>query len=295
MNHPTGGIMTQLIAGEYDVTLNGVSIHYTVRGSGPVLIAHSGGPGMDARGWDDFAKIDDFVTLVVIHPRGSGLSGPAAGDAYLLPDYASDVEALRIRLGLEKPIVMGWSHGGMVAQQFAFTYPDSLSKLILFDTSAYFGEFLSDIEAAVQEFKDEPWFERSFAALKAEWDGKYETDEDMAKLWAEEMKFYFTKFDARASAYHERTKDLPVRIAPLKVFNDREAASMDLRPHLGKISVPTLVIVGRHDFITNVAMAEEMVRNIPNAKLEIFERSGHYALVEEPEKFYRVIKEFVER
>jgi proline iminopeptidase len=84
-----------------------------------------------------------------------------------------------------------------------------------------------------------------------------------------------------------------VRIAPLKTFNDREAASMDLRPQLGKIKVPTLVLVGRHDFITNVAMAEEMVKHIPNARLEVFEDSGHFALVEEPEKFYRVIKEFV--
>jgi proline iminopeptidase len=286
--------MPRLNTGEYDITLNGVQIHYSIRGSGPVMIAHTGGPGMDARDWDDFAKIDNFVTIVAIHPRGSGLSGPAEGNAYLLADYAADVEALRIHLGLERPIVMGWSHGGMVAQQFAFTYPSSLSKLILFETSAYFGEFLSDIEAAVQEFRNEPWFDRSFAALKAEWDGNYQTDEDMARLWAEEMKFYFKKFDARAEAYYERTKDLPVRMAPLKTFNDQEAGSMDLRPHLSKITVPTLVIVGRHDFITNVAMAEEMVKHIPNARLEIFEDSGHFPLVEEPEKFYRVIKEFVE-
>src|SRR5512143_2239970 len=98
--------MAELIPGEYDVRLNGVDIHYTVRGSGPVMIAHSGGPGMDARDWDDFGKIDDFVTIVAIHPRGSGLSGPAAGDGYLLSDYADDVEALRLHLGLDKPIVM---------------------------------------------------------------------------------------------------------------------------------------------------------------------------------------------
>lgn len=286
--------MSHLIPGEYDVTLNGVQIHYTVRGAGPVMIAHSGGPGMDARFWDDFAKIDDFVTIVMIHPRGSGLSGDAAGEAYLLPDYAADVEALRIHLGLAKPIVIGWSHGGMVAMQFASTYPDSLSKLILFDTSAYFGEFLSDIEGAVQAFKHQPWFEKSFAALKAEWDGDYKTDEDMSRLWAEEMKFYFKKFDQRARAYHERTRDLPVRIAPLKTFNDREALALDLRPELKKITVPTMVIVGRHDFITNVSMAEEIVKHIPNARLEIFEDSGHFALVEEPDKFYHVIKEFVE-
>ena len=108
----------------------------------------------------------------------------------------------------------------------------------MFDTSAYLGEFLGDIEGAVQEFKNEPWFEKSFAALKAEWAGEYKTDEDMSRLWAEEMKFYFKKFDERADTYHERTKDLPIRIAPLKTFNDQEATTLDLRPHLKQINVP---------------------------------------------------------
>ncbi len=285
--------MTQLVPGEYDAVLNGVRIHYTIRGSGPAVIAHSGGPGMDARAWDDFARIDEFVTVIALHPRGSGLSGLAENDAYLLADYAADLEALRLHLGLDRPIVMGWSHGGMVAQQYAFSYPNALSKLILFDTSAYFGEFLSDIEAAVRGFGDQPWFEESFAALKKEWAGDYQTDEDMAQLWVHEMKFYFRHFDERAQAYHQRTGHLPIRIAPLKVFNDREAATMDLRPRLKEIRVPTLVIVGQHDFITNVAMAREMAAHIPGARLEIFEDSGHFAIVEEPQKFYRVVKEFV--
>ncbi|HLE27397.1 MAG TPA: alpha/beta hydrolase [Anaerolineales bacterium] len=285
--------MSQLTPGDYDALVNGVRLHYTIRGSGPALIAHSGGPGMDARGWDDFARIDEFVTVLALHPRGSGLSDPAPGDAYGLSDYAADVEALRLHLGLSQPILMGWSHGGMVAQQFAFTYPDSLSKLILFDTSAYFGEFLGDVEGAVKEFKDQPWFEESFAALKKEWAGEYQTDDDLAQLWAHEMKFYFKRFDARAQAYHQRTKDLPLRIAPLKRFNEREAPVMDLRPRLKDIRAPTQVIVGRRDFITNVAMAEEMAKHIPNARLEIFEDSGHFALIEEPGKFHQVVKRFV--
>jgi proline iminopeptidase len=290
-----GKSMAHLIPGEYDAMLNGIRIHYTIRGPqrSPALIAISGGPGMDARGWDDFAHIDDFVTIVQIHPRGSGLSDPAPNDGYLLSDYALDIEALRVHLGLRQPIVMGWSHGGMIAQQFAFTYPESLSKLILFDTAAYFGEFLGDIAAAVKEFKDQPWFEDSFAALQDEWAGRYQTDADMSALWAREMMFYFKDFSAREAAYHERTKNLPVRIAPLKTFNEREAATMDLRPRLKNIKVPTFVIVGRHDFITNVAMAEELVKHIPNARLEIFEKSGHFAVIEEPEKFYGVLRQFV--
>ncbi len=285
--------MTNLISGEYDVLLNGVNFHYTVRGKGPVLIAHSGGPGADARDWDDFAKIDDFVTIISVHPRGSGLSGPAAGDAYLLPDYAADIEALRIYLGLEKPMLMGWSHGGMVAQQYAFTYPDAISKLILFDTSAYFGEFLNDVEASVQAFKDEPWFEDALSALKKEWAGEFETDEDMSRLWQSEKKFYFSKFNERARSYCERTKESQIKVAPLRVFNEKEAPTFDLRPQLKNIKAATLVIVGRHDFITNVAMAEEMTAHIPNAQLEVFENSGHFAFIEEPEKFHDVIKKFV--
>lgn len=286
--------MTALSPGEHDAVLNGIRIHYTVRGKGPAMIAIYGGPGMDARGFDDFAGIDEFVTLVIIHPRGSGLSSPAPCDGdYLLQHYAADVEALRRHLGLKKPIVLGWSHGGMAAQQFAFTYPDSLSKLILLDTSAYFGEFLNDIARAVEEFRGRPWFADSYAALKKEWAGDYRTDEDMTALWSQEMKFYFKEFDAQAEAYHRRTKDLTLHMAPLKCFNEKEAPTMDLRPRLIEIKVPTLVLVGRHDFITTVPMAEEIARHIPDAKLIVFEDSGHFAIVEEPEKFYAIVKEFV--
>lgn len=285
--------MSELVAGEYDVVLNDIRLHYTIRGSGPALMAHSGGPGFDARTWDNFARIDDFVTVIAIHPRGSGLSELPLTDAYSLADYAADLEALRAHLGLGQPLVMGWSHGGMVAQQFAFTYPDSLSKLVLFDTAAHIGDFLGDIETAVRAYEDQPWFADAYAALQQEWAGDYKTDEEMAALWAREMKFYFKRFDAQAQAYHARTKDLPLRIRPLKTFNENEAPSMDLRPRLKDIRVPTLVIVGRHDFITNLAMAEEMVRHIPQARLEVFEESGHYALVEEPAKFHAVLKQFL--
>lgn len=288
--------MSQLRSGTFEVELNEVRIHYTVQGRGPVLIAHSGGPGGDARLWTDFAGIDDFLTVVMIHPRGSGLSGNARDpQAYRLSDFAADLEGLRQHLGVERPIMMGWSHGGMVVQQHAISYPDSLSKLILYDTSAYFGEFLEDIEAAVQAFKDEPWFEKSFEALQKEWAGEYETPEEMGALWAEEMKFYFRSFDERAQAYHELTKDYAFRIDSLKAFNELEAEQMDLRSDLRNVEVPVLVIVGRHDFITTVAMAEEMAKHLPDSQLEVFDESGHFVHVEEPEKFYRIVREFVLR
>lgn len=276
--------------GEFDAVLNGIRIHYTIRGKGPALMAIYGGPGLDARGFDDLAHIDQFVTLIIIHPRGSGLSDPApSDDDYRLPLYASDVEALRKHLGLEKPIVLGFSHGGMIALQYAIMYPDSLSKLILLDTTAYNVDL--DIDEAVQKYRDRPWFDRAYAMLSKD----YKTDEDLTAVWNERVKFYFKEFDDRAAEYHKRTNSLQVHIAPLMYFINKEAPTMDLRHQLVLITVPTLVIVGRHDIVMPLPMSEEITRLIPRATLEIFEGSGHFSFIEEPEKFYKTVKEFVQR
>jgi proline iminopeptidase len=73
-----------------------------------------------------------------------------------------------------------------------------------------------------------------------------------------------------------------------------EAASMDLRPALKKLQIPALVIAGRHDCVTPLAMSEEIAREIPDARLEVFENSGHFAHVEEPERFCEVLRRFLE-
>jgi proline iminopeptidase len=290
MNGAAGSLAT----GDFEAKLNGTSIHYEVGGRGPVLIAHNGGPGMDARAFGDLAGLRDFATVVLIHPRGSGLSAPAPDGSYRLADYSADLAALIRHLGLERPALLGWSHGGMVAQRFAADHPDLLSRLILVDTAAVLGDSISDLEAAVAAFKGRPWFEASLAALRKEWAGEYSSDTEMSLLWAEEMKFYFHDFDATGEAYHRATKDLVLSTAPLRFFNESEAPTMDLRPLLPAIAVPTLVLVGRHDFICTLAMSEDIVRRIPGARLEVLEESGHFCFVEEAHRFAALLRTFLE-
>ena len=282
-----------MAVGEHEAVLNGVRLHYTVSGSGPVLLAHSGGPGMDARTWDDLAGIDGFATVVVLHPRGSGLSGDAPNGSYALADYAADIEALRQHLGVDQIALLGWSHGGMVAMQYAAAYPEAVSRLILYSTSAYLGEFLEDIEAAVQRYRDQPWFDDAYAALQDEWAGNYSSGAEMSELLLRELRFYFYQYDDRAAAYLDSIRPYDVRIASLQAFNANEAPSFDLRPLLSNITAPTLVLAGRSDFITTVGMAEEIVRHTPHARLVVFERSGHFAVVEEPQRFHDVIENFL--
>src|SRR5438445_382057 len=64
-----------------------------------------------------------------------------------------------------------------------------------------------------------------------------------------------------------------------------EYARYDCRGELGRISCPTLVMVGRHDWICPVDQAEEIHRLIPHSELEVFEGSGHSPQVEEPDAF----------
>ena len=282
-----------LDSGEHEALLNGVRLHYTVSGSGPVLVLHSGGPGIDARSWGEMAGIDDFATIVLLHPRGSGLSQDAPDGAYMLSDYAADLEALRLHLGLDQLMLMGWSHGGMVAMQYAATFPQAVSRLVLYSTSAYFADFLDDIDATVQKFRDEPWFEDSYAALQDEWNGNYSSDAELSSIVLRELKFYFHDYDDRAAAYLDSISDYVVRTGSLNAFNTNEAPNLDLRPLLSHITAPTLVMAGRSDFITTAAMAEEIVRHTPRARLVVFEQSGHFAVVEEAERFHDVVREFI--
>lgn len=288
--------MPELIPGEYDVVLNGSRIHYSVRGQGPALIAHSGGPGWDARSWDDLAGIDAFASVIVMHPRGSGLSAAPVNGAYGLADYAADLDGLRRHLELEKPVILGWSHGGMVAQEYASRHPDGPGKLILYSTSACFGASLTDPQqmlSALMAYQNQPWFADSMAALQDWWSGRCTTDEEASKLWSRMVKFYFSAFDGKAEQYLQRTAQLPLHIAPLLTFMGSEAASMDLRPALKKLQIPSLVIAGRQDCVTPLAMSEEIAGEIPGAQLEVFENSGHFAHVEEPERFCEVLRRFL--
>jgi proline iminopeptidase len=69
----------------------------------------------------------------------------------------------------------------------------------------------------------------------------------------------------------------------------------DLRDRLHEIRVPTLIVVGRHDWITPVEASEEMAAGIPGAELVIFEHSGHSPQLEESERFLAVVRDFLTR
>jgi len=75
-------------------------------------------------------------------------------------------------------------------------------------------------------------------------------------------------------------------------YQDIDAAGFDARPLLAKITCPVLVIAGAKDILTP-AMVKPMADEMPDARFLVFENSGHFAPLEEPERFLAVIGEFL--
>lgn len=275
------------------VTLDGTAYAYEIQGQGPLCVVLPGGPGMHPNYVGTLGGLTGFLTLLTLHPRGAGESGDAADADYTLPAYARDVAALLDHLGRERAIILGHSHGGMIAQRFAIDFPDRVEKLILADTAANLTAFLGDLDAALARFHALPWFGDAHDAIRREWAGEYETAEEMGELWLREMPLYFYEWGPAYEHLRQSRIALPVRLEPLRQFNAGEAETMDLRAELGRITALTLVLVGRYDFITNPQMAADIARHIPNAQLIIFEESGHLPYVEEPDAWRAAIRNFV--
>lgn len=273
----------------------GLRLHYRVEGQGPVCVAHPGGPGGDSRYFFNLAGLDSFLTMIFIDPRGTdSSSSPADPTRYELPDYAGDVEALRQHLGLDEFILLGHSHGGMVAQQYALDHPNYLSHLILANTAPVLShETAERLVAAVEKRKDEPWYTVARAAFDREWAGDFQTGDDLAELFAAELPFYFREWDEPARRYAASLAGMTFNVDALQHFNTVEVLKMDLRPRLPEIGTPTLVLTGEDDFICDPHSAREMAERIPNSSLHIMKGCGHFTFVDRPDEFRETIREFV--
>jgi len=288
-----------LAPGAHTTTLGRVSIAYHVAGKGPVVLAHSGGPGAE---WTYLRvpEVEAFATVVYIEPVGTGRSGSLPeGQRYAIERYVADVDGLREHLGLDRIVLLGHSHGGFVAQAYALAHPDRLRGLILYDTSPTTGpEWQKDVEANVAWFKDEPWFADAAAALGEETSAR--TDEQMTAIFRREMPLYFASWTARAAEFEPLRQRVRFSVAPSRSSTDPSSPSevgvapaFDVRTRLGLIRTPTLVIVGRRDFVCSERFGRMLHEGIAGSRLVVLEKSGHMGHVEEPGIFASAVGDFL--
>src|ERR1700694_5822418 len=121
-------------------TSDGRKLTYRRMGTGPVLVCHPGAPGFSSSYFADLAGLWERFTLVMLNPRGTGGSDrPRDAGAYQIDDYVAYVEELRGHLGQDKLLLLGHSHGGVVAQAYAAAYPDRVERLVRASSLARFG------------------------------------------------------------------------------------------------------------------------------------------------------------
>ncbi|MFJ2647685.1 alpha/beta fold hydrolase [Streptomyces sp. NPDC087420] len=285
-----------LAAGSHAVEIDGVVQRYHVHGTGPVCVAHSGGPGID---WEYLRvpALERHLTMVYPEPVGSGASGrlPSHPNGYTRALYSRFLGELIEHLGVPEVHLLGHSHGGFVVQYHALHHPGRVAGVILYESAPVTGpEHGAEAMRLVQLFAarnaDRPGLPDVLAAFQA-----IPTISDDARMnsvvkgllpayfadyWGREEEFAPFRASVRAS----HISGLDENLVP-DVIDDRAA--------LGSLTVPALVVVGRHDVICGVRWAEELHRLIPGSELLILEDSGHFGHLEEPAAFARAVTRFV--
>ncbi|BAZ42913.1 prolyl aminopeptidase [Calothrix sp. NIES-4101] len=253
----------------------------------PVAFLIHGGPGADHTGYKPtFSALTRRLQLVYFDHRGQGRSARGAKETYTLDNNVEDMEALRKYLGLDKIVVLGTSYGGMVALSYAVKYPQNVSHLIIIASSGSY-RFL---ERAQQILAVRGSEEQKQIAQRL-WEGNFENEEQLRDYFKIMASMYSLKHDPNTSVKIWDHKILSVDA--INIAFGGFLRTYDVLKQLNKITAPTLVIGGRHDWICAPEFSEEIARGIPNADLRIFENSGHLIRADEPEALIDAINGFL--
>ncbi|KGM31395.1 alpha/beta fold hydrolase [Inquilinus limosus] len=248
-----------------------------------------GGPGSDHSGFKpSMSPLAQQMQLVYFDHRGQGRSARGDPARYTLDENVEDMEALRRHLGLGPIASIGTSYGGMVAMAHAARYPQAVSHLVLIVTAAHAGFH----ERARQILRERGNAEQ-IAAGEMLWAGGFRSEADLERYYEAMGPLYSRRYDAAAAAA-TRGRAIHSPDAINRAFGpDGFLRKLDLRPELARITAPTLILAGRHDWICPPEFSEEIHRLIPGSTLRIFEDSSHSIRVDEPEALRAAIAGFV--
>lgn len=253
-----------------------IKIYYREYGAGEPLLFIAGA-GMDSRGWkfqaDEFSKT---YRVIVFDNRGSGRSD-APKHPYSIAMLAQDTKNLMDALDIGSAHLVGLSMGGMIAQEFAITFPDRVRSLVIAASTSN-GQSI----------------QRNFIEAVNRW---VKNDVNMETRIEELLPLQFTKKLLSNHETYKAFKELmlndkfPQSLYALSQQVDA-ALNFDSLGRLEKIKAPTLVVVGDEDINTPIALSEQLNKQIPNSQLCIIGGS-HGFNIENAAMFNNAIIEFL--
>jgi pimeloyl-ACP methyl ester carboxylesterase len=260
-----------------EVEVAGLRIAYERAGHGPPLVLVHGFVG-DARGtWSrQLEALSDDFTVVAWDGPGAGRSADPPV-SFRLPEFADCLAGFVVALGLRHPHVAGLSFGGAVALELYRRHPAVPRTLILADAYAGWAGSLSP-EAVADRLR----FCLEVADLPPD---------DFVESMLPSM-FSSSAAPERVAAFAATVREFhPAGFRAMTLAS----AEADLRPVLGLVSVPTLVLCGDRDTRAPLPVAEALHAAIPSSELVVLDDVGHVSSVEAPEQFNSAIRRFLGR
>jgi pimeloyl-ACP methyl ester carboxylesterase len=252
------------------------TVAYRELGSGPALLLIMGADAsMD--GWPP-SFVDALAAhheVVVFDNAGVGrTSAVAAPGSLSITAMTSQTSALISALRLGRPAVLGWSMGGMIAQDLAVSHPAQVSRLILAATAVGTGKavplppFATVPGVNSEQLTAEAFPKNQAAAVTA---------------YLNTIQQYPGFYEESAAAFHAQY-----------LAAERWLAGQDAAGHLaGDIRVPTLVAGGTLDQFIVAANARLLASSVPGAKLLLFPDAGHAFLFQDAATFTRDVEAFM--
>jgi L-proline amide hydrolase len=266
----------------------------------PAIICH-GGPGGTHDYVSSIAELRRSGRACVLYDQlGNGRSDhlPDAGASFWTVDlFERELAALAAHLGIaERYHVVGQSWGGMLALLHALERPAGLVSVVAADSPASIAAFV----AGCNELLDELDPAVSEVIRAGERSGETDTPQFQAAVmefykrhvcrldpWPEEVVRTFDAMESDPTVYG--TMNGPTEFTVVGTIAD-----FDISGRLPEIEVPVLLVSGAYDEVRPNVVAD-MDARLPNSEHVIFEHSSHMPHVEEPERFLRVVEEFLER
>jgi pimeloyl-ACP methyl ester carboxylesterase len=276
---------TQLIQDRY-TKVDSINTRYWSAGTQgtPVILLHGGGSSIEV--WEkNIPALAQDYRVFAFDIVGTGLSDKPVV-TYSLDYQLQFLRAFLNTLGIQKASLIGNSMGGSIALKFALESPGRVSKLGLISSFGLGREIaLSDrLLAAFPAIAKVIPPSRSGVRMvlnSCVYDAKSVPEE-----WIE---LSFKRFNLLG----QKEALISLLVTNLDFWGVRREVFSPIVQQLDRIQAPTLIIWGKQDSITPVAHAYRAAQKIPSSSLHVFERCGHWAQVEYPEKFNRLVSEFL--
>ena len=250
----------------------------------PTVVLLHGGPGLDHGSFKaELAELREIAQLVYVDHRGNGRSDRSTPEKWNLDQWADDVRGICDVLGIERPIVMGQSFGGFVAQVYAARHPEHPAALIFSSTSP---RFRRDRNLAV--------FERL---------GGTEVRDTADAFYRDPSTTTLGPFVTRCMPHYNTRPADPdimkrtiVNADVLLHFFANEYRHCDLAPGLAAIRCPTLVLGGEDDPTTPIEDQADIAAAVPRewATFHRFDRCGHGAYRDRPDAALPILRTFIQ-